>query len=166
MRLMPITSRAWAMSLPLSLPLSLAMSLALLLTISLAILPAPALAGGDHVRGVVTDFSGADGNYAFTFTQKERKDWLLIPNCPTFKMQVRYQRIHWSDWLPFTNSTHPTRKQTLQAGVFLAEAAQQRKSIGFGFLGRGLVATQTACSFISKGLLQDGDVVIGFYHPV
>lgn len=138
-----------------------------LLAVWLAVLPAPALAGGDFVRGVVTDFSGADGNYAFTFTQTERKDWLLIGNCTAIKVQVRYQRIHWADWLPFTASAHPTRQHTVQAGAILADAAQQRKPIAFGYLGRGLVATQAACTFTSKGLrLQDGNVVLAFHHPV
>ena len=131
-------------------------------------MPGLAVAGGDYVRGVVTDFAGADGNHTFTFTKTEAgKNWVLPSHCPGMKIVLRFERIHWSDWLPWTNSYHPTRQQTMEAAAVLADAAKNRKEIGFGFMGRGLEASPQACTYNSKGMQLHGkDVVLSFYHPV
>lgn len=129
-------------------------------------MPGLALAGGDYVRGLVTDFAGADGNHTFTKTEAG-KNWVLPSHCPGMKVVLRFERIHWSDWLPWTNSYHPTRQQTMVAAAVLADAAKNRKEIGFGFMGRGLEASPLACIHNSKGMQLHGkDVVLSFYHPL
>lgn len=135
--------------------------------ITLLIFSTKAWAGGDYVQGMVKEFSENHGNYSFTFVQTDsRKGWPLIPNCPEIKMAVSYARAHWADWLPFVGSSHPTRQQTIEAATALAEAAKQRKNIGFGYMGKGLAATKVACSFTSKGLQLYEGAVISYNNPV
>jgi len=127
-----------------------------------------ALAGGDSVRGKVSNFSGKDGNYSFRFTLTDRRSELLA--CREFEVRVRYERVPWYSWLPFVYTTHPAKEETTEAASFLLNAQRQNREINFGYMGGGLIPTDRLCSFVSRGLsIYSSDkknLVLSFYDPV
>jgi hypothetical protein len=100
------------------------------------LVPALAFAGGDYVPGKVTNFSGEDGIYSFTFAADGE---LVGPEaCQMLKVNVEYAHVRWYSWMPFIRTSHPTKKQTELAAAVLREADQKSKSILFGYLGLAL----------------------------
>lgn len=135
--------------------------------VALTLSSACSLAGGDYVAGHVTGFVGTDGNYNFTFKQDQNIDHRpLIYDCTEFTVFVRYENVPWYAWLPSVRSSHPTRRQTIEAGSFLASAVRDSKAIAFGYMGNGLLSGKDKCAFISKGLLAENDAVLSFNGPV
>lgn len=122
-----------------------------------------AMAGGDYTSGKVNSFFQLrNGTYEFTFTP----DSDLINGCKEFKVSLKYDRIPWYSWLPFTKTSHPSRQATEKAMIFIHEAFLSNKEIFFGYIGNGLQSYGDKCSFKSKGLELRDVVVYSFYDPV
>lgn len=125
-----------------------------------------ALAGGDFVRGKLTGFSGESGNYSLTFEQSELSHELK-PGCRVLHVEVSYEQVPRFSWLPFVHTRHPTKMQTDHAAEFLLAAYKEQNEIQFGYMGGGLVPTEHACSFSSKGLmLEEGGFVLSYSDRV
>jgi hypothetical protein len=127
----------------------------------------PVLAGGDYVLVKISKFSGYDGNYSMSFKQTEIDREPLLMGCNEFKVTVEYKNVPWYSWLPFVQSSHPTKQQTIKAASLLLDAFKTNRAISFGYMGRGLIPTGEKCSFSSKGLiLEFNNVVLSFHDPV
>ena len=129
------------------------------------LLPSLVFAGGDYVPGKISDFTGNDGEYSFTFAAE--RTLVGLEACPLLKVHVTYARVPWLSWLPFVHSSHPTREQTNMAAAVLKQAAEAGRPALFGYLGGGLIASGEPCTFKSNGLLLDRDAgkefVLSFY---
>jgi len=134
----------------------------------LSLLAFPAVAGGDYAQGFVSAFQAKGGAYTFRFTQTEQQ--ALVPGCPSFAVSVLHRRVPWYTWLPFVQSSHPTEQETAAAASFLRAAALQRRLVSFGYMGNGLVGTDSSCSFTANGLKLGKDertiYVLAFHDPV
>jgi len=119
------------------------------------LLPSLALAGGDYVSGTVSDFSGKDGIYSFTFVAEQ--PLVGLEQCQSLRVSVEYGHVPWYSWLPFAHSSHPTKAQTESAASLLQAAHRTLQPILFGYLGNGLVPSSTPCTFKSKGLAIESD---------
>lgn len=124
-----------------------------------------AVAGGDYAIGKITSFSGENGNYLFRFVQTDNRAELLR-GCREFEVKVTYKRVPWFSWLPFVHTSHPTREGTIKAALFLMNANQSNREVGFGYMGYGLVPADTPCSFLSLGLSLESGYVLSFHNPV
>ena len=131
------------------------------------LLPSLAVAGGDYVSGKVSEFSGKDGVYAFTFVAE--RTLAGLEQCQSLKVRVEYGRVPWYSWLPFVHTNHPTKAQTDSAAFLLQSAHQTLEPILFGYLGSGLVPSTAPCTFKSKGLAVERDrgneFVLSFHNP-
>jgi hypothetical protein len=134
----------------------------------LLLFSAAAFAGGDNSSGKISEFSGKDGNFSFQFVETGKIP--LVDKCPKFTVRVRYERVPWYSWLPFVETSHPTRKETDEAGEFIRNAFQGGAEIKLGYIGSGLVPDGAKCSFASRGLVlakePTGSVVLSFHDPV
>ncbi|WP_227818180.1 hypothetical protein [Nitrogeniibacter aestuarii] len=130
-----------------------------------ALLPSLVFAGGDYVSGKVSDFTGNDGEYSFTFAAE--RTLVGLEACSVLKVHVTHKRVPWLSWLPFVHSSHPTQEQTNMAAVVLKQAAEAGHPALFGYLGDGLIASGAPCTFRSHGLLLDDnegkELVLSFY---
>lgn len=128
-----------------------------------------AVAGGDYVLGKVVSFSGGNGNYIFRFVQIDNHH-KLIPSCQEFEVRVTYKRVPWFSWLPFVHASHPTKEKTKEAASFLLRANRENREVNFGYMGYGLVPTDTPCSFLSRGMSLESEkeknFVLSFHHPI
>jgi len=125
-------------------------------------------AGGDYVSGHVTSFHGGDNDFTFVFVASSPERGLM-EQCTTIEVQVEYSRVPWFSWLPFIRSGHPTKQQTMEAGRYLSAAHGSHNLIRFGYIGYGLLPTETMCSFRSRGLrleyaYADDQAVVLSYH--
>lgn len=125
-------------------------------------------AGGDYVDGHVTSFHGDDSNFTFVFVASP-PDRPLVEQCVVIEVHVEYGRVPWYSWLPFIISGHPTKQQTMEAGKYLSAAHGSLAPIRFGYVGYGLIPTETTCSFRSRGLVlehidADGHAAVLSYH--
>lgn len=129
--------------------------------------PKLVFAGGDYVLGRVLSFSGDAENYNLTFSQTNINTRPLIKGCYEFKVIVKYQHVPWYSWLPFIESIHPTKEQTIIAASLLLNAFKKNQEIGFGYMGGGLIPTAEKCTFVSKGLTSEfHNVILSFNEPV
>ena len=132
----------------------------------MALVALPAVAGGDFVKGSITNFVGRDGDYAFRFEQTEAGSELEA-GCRGFVVSVRYARVPWYSWLPFIHTDHPTREQTIAAAEYLADASHSHALVNFGYMGSGLAPTGEKCSFRTKGLRlekEGSESIVLAYH--
>ena len=125
-------------------------------------------AGGDFVSGHVASFHGGDTNFTFVFVASSPAR-PLVEQCTVMEVSVEYARVPWYSWLPFVHSGHPSKEQTVAAVRYLSAAHGSHDVIRLGYMGYGLVPTETACSFRSRGLAiehvdADGHVVVLSYH--
>jgi hypothetical protein len=139
-----------------------------LLVISSFLVASSALAGGNSVLGRVSAFTGERGTYSFRFEQTA-KGYELLKGCPVFDVEVHFKRVPWHSWLPFVEPSHPTFEQTEVAAKFLQRSELEGRSVNFGYMGGGLIASDKPCRFHSKGLVlwEDGTpTVVAFHNPV
>ena len=138
------------------------------LILFVCLVPFRSFAGGSYVEGIVSEFSGGDGNYSFRFTQHSATEPLL-QDCPVFSVAVRYSRVPWFSWLPFVHSGHPTKAHTEAAAKVLQQRAKSGSPVSFGYIGNGLAESSIPCAFRSKGLavLEDGEhsVIVSYHDP-
>ena len=128
-----------------------------------------AYAGGGHDEWRVTAFS-QEG--ALTRFSLRSTDAATAPpyGCEELTVEVAYALVPAYAWLPFVETTHPTREETLQSLSLIEATYRARQTLLFGVMGSGLAATPAPCVFQSRGLdrvLLDGHTVIfSFFHPV
>ncbi len=135
----------------------------------LSVVSTVALAGGDYVLGKVTSFSGEGGNYSFHFIQTDGGKELMS-RCREFDVQVNHVRVPWYSWLPFVQTSHPSKEKTNEAASFLLKAHQENRQVLFGYMGYGLVPSSAPCSFLSRGILLEAEkeksFVLSFHNPI
>jgi hypothetical protein len=122
-----------------------------------------AVAGGNATRGLVTAFSGADGDYRFTFQHKGAR---LVMGCPALEVTVSYARVPWYSWLPGVQSRHPGLAQTVAAAAALQSAFKDKQEIYLGTMGMGLKRSTAGCTFRSKGLELQAGAVYSYHDPL
>lgn len=93
-----------------------------------------------------------------------------MEGCRSITVKVRYRRVPWFFWLPLVRSNHPSEAQTQAALEYLKAAYRDQSEVVFGYMGSGLLSTETPCVFRSRGLLLGGDEkgrhVLSFFNPV
>ena len=128
-----------------------------------------AFGGGDYVAGKIERVSVSGQETAFRFVQTEQRR-ALANECREVQVLVRPTRVPWYSWLPFASASHSNQEKTAQAVEYLKTAQHEDRSVNFGYMGRGLVATVERCSFVAKGLelFHEGgiDFVLAFHDPV
>jgi hypothetical protein len=141
-----------------------------ILILAFLIWPAFCLAGGDYVAGIVTNMSEKDGINIFRFVQADESRYELMKGCKEIEVSVNYERVPWFSWLPFVKSGHPSKKETVEAIEYLEKARKNRQTVYFGYMGYGLVPTDTKCSFKSRGLqiIYDRGIraVFSYYNQI
>jgi hypothetical protein len=63
-----------------------------LVLLFLMLVTGPVLAGGDYVRGKLSQFGESNGVYLFHFIQTDERATFL-PNCREFDVRVQYARV-------------------------------------------------------------------------
>ncbi|MGF6147795.1 Uncharacterised protein [Kingella potus] len=126
-------------------------ALLFLLTCSLA-----AHAGGDHTPAQISRFSGSNGHYQFTVTQQGER-LLYNDHCRSYRVVITPRKHTLRDTiLPFpAASSHPTLRETEAAAQALKNAAAQKRTLHFGYLGSGLFPDkQQKCLYHGTGIKQ------------
>ncbi|WP_157205578.1 hypothetical protein [Methylomonas koyamae] len=124
-----------------------------------------AIAGGDDYSIViVTAFSELSGVYTIG-VQGRHDNQQVFGGCRQLDIKVKYQYVPWYSWLPFIQTTHPSKEDNEEALDFVHKSFIDRREIYFTVAGNGLIETKTKCVFESKGLRQFGQFVFSYYHP-
>ncbi|MBU0966323.1 MAG: hypothetical protein KKA54_08080 [Proteobacteria bacterium] len=114
------------------------------------IVTSSAFAGGDYWKYKIMAFDEAKGNATITLQAIDKKD--TFSNCNEIEIFSKYEHVPWFSWLPFVHTNHPTPKENHQAIDFIKLHYKNDQNIYFGYMGYGLVPTENACEFKSKGL--------------
>lgn len=126
-------------------------------------------AGGDYVLVNVKSFEEQKGIVKIKIKQIDDRD-SLMKGCFEFEVAITHKRVPWFSWLPFIESSHPTKKETQTSLDLLQEAYQDKVSINFGYIGYGLAGTEKECSFVSYGLkiikTDEGKAVLSFHNEI
>ena len=145
------------------------MKMKFLVFLILGLVVSPVFAGGDFVLGKLSRFSESKGKISFHFIQSDN-GLELLPNCREFDMSVEYERVPSYSWIPFIKTTHPSYDQNAKAALFLQKAYVEKREVLFGYMGSGISETKVKCSFVSRGLMLEGDekmqFVLSYYDPV
>jgi len=138
----------------------------IIFTALLMLLPASSFAGGDAVAGRVQSIEKRANSYLIHFIQTDTYP-ALIDGCREMTVTVTYSPVPWFSRLPFIKSSHPTKKETIEAIEYLMKANKDNEPVYFGYMGYGLFPTGTKCSFTSKGLkkiIEDNKLFIVSCH--
>jgi hypothetical protein len=77
----------------------------------------------------------------------------IFQGCNQITVLLEYQRVPVWSWLPFIDSSHPTKDETTTAVEFLNNKFAMSAKTYFGYIGGGLFkAPSIGCTFKSKGL--------------
>ncbi|WNB75576.1 hypothetical protein [Methylomonas koyamae] len=97
----------------------------------------------------------------------------ILQGCKRVTVQIEYQRVPVWSWLPFIGSSHPSKKETIEAVEYLNYKFSKSAQTYFGYIGGGLSkALSPECAFKSKGLKlmkidKDNEfAVLSYYDPV
>ncbi len=132
-------------------------------------IPARATDTPECYLGKVSEYSGDDGNYRIHFKQV-RMQGKLTSGCKEFDVAIVHETTPWYAWMPFVETTHPTKEETLEAASFLEAAAKGSREIYFGYVGNGLELRGRACLFSSHGIIKYNDrgrtCILSFFDEV
>lgn len=146
--------------------LNIQLNLSMFLLVLYALMfPTNVMAGGDSVLGKITFYSESNGIYRFGFEEKAGNHH-LVSGCNRLEVHLIYKRVPWYSWLPLIHTTHPSRDSTEAALKFIHDSFISQKDINFGYIGNGLVSSDSKCVFDSKGLELDITGVYSFHDPV
>jgi len=143
----------------------------LMLVISFFMSP-PVHAGGDYWLIKVEDKITTDvpQKLKFEFSLPARG---ILQGCKQITVLLEYQRVPAWSWLPFIDSSHPTKDETTIAVEFLNNKFAKSAQAYFGYIGGGLFkVSSTDCTFKSKGLKlmkidkENEFTVLSYYEPV
>jgi len=132
----------------------------------LVLLPALCFAGGYAVSGRVESVAQQGDVYVIHFIQTGNESE-LVKDCKQINITLKYSRVPWFSWIPFMESGHPTKRETIESVEYLKKANKDNQTIYFGYMGYGLVPTGQKCSFKSKGLkieVDNGKWLVLSYH--
>jgi hypothetical protein len=121
------------------------------ITLFIGILSSILYAGGDYVLVDVQSFEEQKGIVKIKIKQIDDRD-PLMKGCFEFEVAITHKRVPWFSWLPFIESSHPTKKENQASLGLLLEAYQDKVPTNFGYMGYGLAGTEKECSFVSYGL--------------
>ena len=133
------------------------------LLICLLALPPTVRAGGDYTPAQISQFSGSGGHYRFTVTQ-QGEHLLYNDGCRRYRVLIEPRKHTLRDKiLPFLSPTdHPEPHETEAAAKALQNAAAQKRTVNFGYMGGGLFPDKRQkCLYHGTGMeLHHGDIFV------
>ncbi len=139
------------------------------ITLFIGIFSSILYAGGDYVLINVKSFEEQKGIAKIKIKQIDDRN-PLIKGCPEFEVAITHKRVPWFSWLPFVESSHPTKKENQESLNLLFEAYHNKVPINFGYMGYGLADTEKECSFVSYGLktlkTEESEAVLSFHNEI
>lgn len=128
-----------------------------LLTLSLT-----AHAGGDYTPAQISQFPGSSGHYQFIVTQQG--DYLLYKDgCRSYHVLIEPRKQTLRDiMLPFLSpNDHPEPHETEAAAQALNNAAAQKRTVNFGYMGGGLFPDKRQkCLYPGTGMKLYGEDIM------
>ncbi len=129
-------------------------------------------AGGDYWLVKVEEKITADLPQKLKFEINEPARGIL-QGCKKIRVLLEYQRVPAWSWLPFIDSSHPTKDDTTIAVEFLNNKFAKSAHTYFGYIGAGLFKVPSVdCTFKSKGLklmkidTENEFAVLSYYDPM
>ena len=120
-----------------------------------------ARAGGDYTPAQISQFSGSGEDYQFTVTQQGER-LLYQDGCHRYRVLIEPRKHTLCDKiLPFLSPTdHPEPHETEAAAKALQNAAAQKRTVNFGYMGGGLFPDKRQkCLYHGTGIKLDHEYV-------